>query len=269
MTDFGPRLTDRGLGMLKKVQVNVPFPLLLKNLDAILALGLQPEVYFSGEVLDNLSRRDVEKTAGVLRQRDRSITFHAPFMDLNPGAVDERVREITAFRFHQILDAAADFHPRVIVFHPGYDRWRYDGDVDLWVEKSLLTWRPLLEKAESLSARFALENVFEEDPHSLEKLLGALNSPYVGYCLDAGHGNLFSEVPLGGWIERLGDRLLEMHIHDNRGGEDDHLPVGEGEIDFDEIFAAVKTRGLRPICTIEPHLEEHLEPSLRALEKYL
>jgi sugar phosphate isomerase/epimerase len=269
MTDFESRLTDRGLGMLKKVQVNVPFPLLLGHLDAIIALGLQPEIYFNGAVLDHLSRRDIEKAAGALRKADRSITFHAPFMDLNPGAVDERIREVTAFRFGQLLDAAADFHHRVIVFHPGYDRWRYDGDVDLWVEKSLLTWKPLTQRAESLPVRFALENVFEENPSSLKKLFDALNSACVGYCLDAGHGNIFSEVPIGQWIEMLGPRLFEMHIHDNHGRADEHLPVGEGTIDFAGIFSAVQTQDLHPICTIEPHLEEHLEPSLRALERFI
>jgi sugar phosphate isomerase/epimerase len=269
MTDFETRFTDRGVGMLKKVQVNVPFPLLLENLDPILAVGFQPEIYFSGAVLDGLSRNDVEKVSGALRQRKTSVTFHAPFMDLNPGAVDERVREITGFRFHQLLDAAAHFHPRVIVFHPGYDRWRYDGDVDLWLEKSLTTWKPLVERAASLPVKFAVENVFEEHPSSLKRLFDALNSPHVGYCLDAGHAHLFSEVPLKEWIEMLGPHLFETHIHDNHGEADEHLPVGQGSIDFEEIFSAVKAQGLHPVYTIEPHLEEHLEPSLRAMEKYI
>ncbi len=269
MTDFEAPLTAGGLGMLRKVQVNVPFPLLVEHLERIAALGLQPEVYFSGAVLDALPRDDVERSSGVLRGKNTSITFHAPFMDLNPGAVDDRVREITALRFNQLLGVAADFRPRAIVFHPGYDRWRYDGDIDLWLERSLPVWEPVIARAESLGVRFAVENVFEDHPASLKKLFDTVNSPHLGWCLDAGHGNLFSRVPLREWIAILGPRLVEMHLHDNHGQADEHLPVGRGAINFDEIFSAVRAQDLHPIYTVEPHLEEHLEPSLRALEKYI
>jgi sugar phosphate isomerase/epimerase len=255
--------------LLRKVQVNLPFPLLLEQLEAVLASGLQPEVYFSGFVLDRLRSKDTERASRALREKDLSVTFHAPFMDLNPGAADERVREITAFRFGQVLDLVPLFHPRTIVLHPGYDRWRYDDDVDLWLEKSLLTWKSLVERAESVSVRMALENVFEERPEVLRRLLEEINSPFLGYCLDAGHGNLFSQVPLEEWVEVLGSRLMEIHLHDNHGEADDHLPLGQGNIDFPSLFSLLKKKKVQPIYTIEPHEIAHLQPSLKALEKYL
>jgi sugar phosphate isomerase/epimerase len=257
------------MSILKKIQVNLPFPMLLKNLEGVIAMGLQPELFFDGQTLDHLSWPDVERASRKLREKKVSVTFHAPFMDLNPGAVDERVREITAHRFQQILGLVPHLHPRVIVFHPGYDRWRYDNDVDLWLEKSLLTWAPLVQQAAPLSVKMALENVFEEDPQILNRLLSAIDSPLLGYCLDAGHGRLFSKVPIEDWIEVLGSRLLEIHLHDNHGQADDHLPLGHGEIDFPAIFSALKRKNLQPIITIEPHQEEYLEPNLKELEKYL
>jgi sugar phosphate isomerase/epimerase len=257
------------MDILKKIQVNMPFPLLLETLGEVLEMGLQPEIYFSGWTLDRLSTRDVEKVSGELRSRGVPVTFHAPFMDLNPGAVDEKVREVSALRLTQVLDLVPYFQPRAIVCHPGYDRWRYDNDVDLWLKNSLSFWQPLVERAGSLSARLALENVFEHEPASLQRLLDAVDSPHLGYCLDAGHGNLFSEVPLKDWIDVLGSRLFETHLHDNTGKADDHLPLGQGEIDFPGIFALLRARNLRPIYTIEPHTREHLAASLKALEAYL
>ncbi len=257
------------MSILQKVQVNLPWPMLLKNLPGILAMGLQPEIYFSGDSLDNLPRQEIRKAARQLEQKNIPVTFHAPFMDLSPGAVDEKIRTVTAFRFHQLLDLVPSFHPRAIVFHPGYDRWRFDGDVDLWMTQSLLTWKPLVERAETLAVRLALENVFEENPSILQKLLRAVSSPFLGYCLDAGHGHIFSEVSLNEWIEALGSYLIEIHLHDNHRQADEHLPLGRGHIDFDGIFACLKAKQLQPIYTLEPHQEEHLEPSLKALEKYL
>ncbi len=115
----------------------------------------------------------------------------------------------------------------------------------------------------------ALENVFEEKPQVLKRLLEKINSPHLGYCLDAGHGNLFSREPLADWVEVLGSRLVEIHLHDNRGEADDHLPLGQGSIDFASLFSLLQKKKLQPIYTIEPHEIAHLQPSLEALEKYL
>ena len=255
--------------ILQKIQVNLPFPMLIKNLEAIVEMGLQPELYFDSHTLDHLSPQEVERTSRAISEKNIPVTFHGPFMDLNPGAVDEKVRELTLFRFNQVMDLVPLFHPRAIVFHPGYDRWRYDGDVDLWLKNSLVTWKPLVKKAEALPVRIALENVFDENPNPLRRLLDAVDSPLVGYCMDAGHGHLFSEVPLVEWIEVLGTRLLEIHLHDNHRQADEHLPLGRGNIDFPSIFSRINEKKLHPIYTIEPHDIEHLVPSLKALQKYL
>jgi len=265
--DLSPSIPTKK--MLRKVQVNLPFPMLVENLGAILAIELQPEIYFSGRILDSLSSPEVERASHALEEKGTSVTFHAPFMDLNPGAVDEKVREVTAFRFNQVMQLVPLFRPRAIVFHPGYDRWRYDDDVDLWLKNSLTVWKPLAERAERLSVKMALENVFEESPFILKKLLDAVDSPFLGYCLDAGHGHLFSQVPMVNWIDALGSRLFEVHLHDNHRQADEHLPIGRGEIDFPALFSRIEERNLHPIFTIEPHEIGHLLPSLEALEKYL
>jgi sugar phosphate isomerase/epimerase len=255
--------------MFRKVQINVPFPLLQKNIDGILGMGLQPEIYFSGLILDHLSPAEVTQVAQKLKQKNIPVTFHAPFMDLSPGSVDEKIREVTSLRFQQILDLVPFFSPRTIVFHPGYDRWHFDGDVDLWLKNSLITWKPMVKQAESLGIKLAVENVFEENPSILKKLFSSIDSPHLGYCLDAGHGHIFSEVAITEWIEVLGPWLVEMHLHDNHRQADDHLPLGQGKIDFPGIFSLLKAKRIQPIYTIEPHLIEHLEPSLKALEKFL
>lgn len=255
--------------ILSKIQVNLPFPMLVENLEAVLEMGLQPEIYFNSHTLDHLSPREMERISRALSFKRVSITFHGPFMDLNPGAVDEKVRELTIFRFNQVMDLVPYLHPRSIVFHPGYDRWRYDNDVTLWLKNSLLAWKALLRRAEALSVKIALENVFDENPTPLRRLLEAADSPFLGYCMDAGHGHIFSEVPLPEWIEALGSRLIEIHLHDNHGQADEHLPPGQGDIDFPAIFSSIRGKKLDPIYTIEPHEITHLEPSLQALGKYL
>jgi sugar phosphate isomerase/epimerase len=255
--------------LFAQAQVNVPFTMLLENLDSIIQSGLQPEIYFNSRTLDSLRRKDLKRTAREIERARIPVTFHAPFMDLSPGGVDEKIREVTRLRFRQVLDLVPYFQPRMIVFHPGYDRWRFDYDVDFWLKNSLKIWEPLVKRAENLSVKMALENIFEENPSILARLLEAIPSPSLGYCLDAGHGHLFSEVPIVEWIEVLGSRLLEIHLHDNHGKADEHLPLGWGSIDFPAIFSTLKEKNIRPIYTIEPHRLKYLQPSLEALAKFL
>jgi len=269
VTGTRPPFAKKPPRLLKKVQINIPFPMLLENRESILALGLQPELYFSGLTLDRLSGKDLAKASRALEERDIPVTLHGPFMDLSPGSVDEKIRQVTTCRCNQVMELAPHFHPRAIVFHAGYDRWRYDSDEAPWLENSLLTWRPFVERAEALCVRLALENVYEENPSILRRLLEVIDSPYLGCCLDAGHGHIFSQVPLREWVEVLAPWLIEVHLHDNHRRADEHLPLGFGEIDFPGIFASLRGKNLRPIYTLEPHLQEHLEPSLRALEKFL
>jgi sugar phosphate isomerase/epimerase len=59
-------------------------------------------------------------------------------------------------------------------------------------------------------------------------------------------------------LETLGSRLGEIHIHDNNGATDEHLPVGDGNFPFSEFLEGVRERNLDPILTVESHSEESL-----------
>ena len=55
----------------------------------------------------------------------------------------------------------------------------------------------------------------------------------VGACFDTGHAALGHHWDR--FIERSGDRLVHVHANDNRGQFDDHLPPGDGAIDWRHI----------------------------------
>ena len=63
--------------------------------------------------------------------------------------------------------------------------------------------------------------------------------------------------------------MREMHIHDNRGLRDDHLPAGEGAINFHGVLLAAADAGANPILTIEPHRREHFFRGVAALRGLL
>lgn len=253
--------------MNDRLFVHVPYSFLLQNLELVLTRRVNPEVFFSGDMLDSLIPEELAAIAATLTGSGLSTTIHAPFVDLNPGSAERLIREATRLRLAQVIDAAAILKPRVVVFHPGYDRWRYGENQETWLRYSIEAWEEILPRAAEIGFTVAVENIFEEEPSTLLALFEAL--PQLRHCFDVGHWNLFKKVGMAEWFAAVGGSIAEAHIHDNRGQRDDHAPVGEGNIDFDLFFRLMKEYAPQAAWTIEAHSKEDLDRSLVNIEKFL
>jgi len=245
--------------------VHVPYDKIAENLSFLNTHRPNLEIYFSADVLDAIGSQSLD----ALRKRleyTPSLSLHAPFMDLSPGAVDPKVREATVYRFNQMLQLSQVLKPECIVFHSGYEKWKYGLSTSLWLQKSLETWKPLNEKAESICVKVAIENIFEDRPENLRLLMKEMASGNFGICFDTGHCNLFSKVPLREWLDSLGPYIIELHLHDNDGSADQHLPLGDGAFDFRALFNALNS--MAPVIhTIEAHTPDHVLKSLSRLNE--
>ncbi len=250
------------------IQVNIPFTMLSEtHLDRFISHRLNPEIGFDAESLDAYPFSHMEAVAGRLRDAGLSITFHAPFMDLSPGSPDSKVRELTRHRLLQVIRLIPLFRPRTVVCHTGYDHRRFWHIRDLWIDNSLHTWSRIAGEIRSGGARMMLENVYEQSPNDMIDLLENLKDFGVGFCLDSGHQAVFSTAPIPEWIASLGPYLGQLHLHDNCGNHDEHLAMGQGCFDFQQLFNLVRTVSPRqPVITLEPHKEEDLLLSLRYLK---
>lgn len=252
------------------IHSTVPYPVLSEPGTAALLAGhgVGPEIYFSAAALDGIGRDDAQRRAEDLRAAGIfGLTFHAPFEDLSPGARDEEVRRISVRRLKQALALAPLFRPAGVVMHGGYFEWLYDFEPTKWLEPARRTFCEIAEAAETADTCLFLENVFDEVPDHLIALRDAVGSKRLFFCFDAGHATLFSRLPIQKWLEALGPAVRELHIHDNRGLRDDHLPAGEGTINFRGVLQAALDAGARPILTIEPHRREHFYRGVTALRR--
>lgn len=244
--------------------IHIPFHKIFEYIDFIKKRALNLELYFSSAVLDTISGDDLTDFQKAL-DYNPSLSIHAPFMDLSPGAVDSEVRKVTLARFSSTLDLAEVLKPSIIVFHSGYEKWKYDFNVDLWLENSLRTWRPIHERAGNIGVQIAIENIFEDNPNNLRLLMENMNSDNFGICFDTGHLNLFSKVVLEEWMESLNPYILELHLHDNNKKADQHLAIGEGTFDFETFFTLLRNKDC--LRTIEAHTPESVVTSLAYLKK--
>ena len=101
-----------------------------------------------------------------------------------------------------------------------------------------------------------LENVPPEPGHPLESLacfsqvMTAI--PSLKFHLDIAHA--FIENRMKGvqqYVDEFTDRLVHIHIHDNHGKLDEHLPLGEGKIDFKKVVKLLKYIDYNKTITFE------------------
>lgn len=103
--------------------------------------------------------------------------------------------------------------------------------------------------------RYALDNgiylAFENSGRTgmamMERALDIIGSDPddtgLGICIDTGHAN--RSIPLDGipaetYIKRFNDVIIELHLNDNLGAEDLHLPPGQGTINWPAVFDAIR-----------------------------
>lgn len=245
------------------VHVCVPYDRLNQYLPLIKEERLNLEIYFGSRRFDEITKADIARLKNILDYKPR-LSIHAPFMDLSPAAIDLKIREVTVQRYSDILDFAAILKPSVVVFHSGYEKWKYDHKTDVWLEGSLETWRPLNRKAEDIGVKIAIENIYEDEPENLRLLAEEMASENFGLCFDAGHFNLFSKITLSEWLDKTGRFIHELHLHDNDGTSDDHSAIGDGNIDFEAILNRVN--GCNCVYTIEAHTVDNAKKSLKRLK---
>jgi sugar phosphate isomerase/epimerase len=256
------------MSSVNKVQIHVPYSMLVSGLEGFFDNNSGPEIYISAKELDNISPAALRRIRAIVESRGLSTTVHGPFMDLSPGAVDERVREVTVERFSELLKAAEYLFSTTVVLHADYDERRFDGDVDLWLAQSLKSWPALVKRAESLGIVIAVENVFEETPLPLKRLVTSVGSPNFRMCFDVGHFNIFSKIKMEEWFSEVGELIAEVHLHDNHGEFDEHLAVGDGDIDFKLFFRLLSEHAPNAVRTIEAHSDEILQRALKAIGNY-
>lgn len=100
--------------------------------------------------------------------------------------------------------------------------------------------------AEKYGVWLGLENRFHyhelPGPAEFATVFAEFESGPIGYWHDTGHAHaqeLLRVIKKDALLRRFGDKLIGIHLHDATG-LGDHLPPGQGEIDFEAIRSYLK-----------------------------
>jgi len=168
-----------------------------------------------------------EKLAGI-----PNCVLHAPFNELFPCAIDKKAKALAADRYRQAITLAEGYGAKKVIIHGGYNPWIY---YPRWyVEQSVLFWKEFLKDAPGV--QIVLENVLEETPDMLLDIVKGVDDPRLRLCLDIGHVNAYSKVPVADWQEMWAPYLSHFHIHNNDGSRDQHNALDNGTISIKELL---------------------------------
>lgn len=222
---------------------------------------------------------------------DVGVSFHVPtHYDIGTWSVEVRrtiLRQVKAsLRFAVDLGASiAAIHPGTIMHMdiPAAPATRAHERLIAAAERRKdsarrLTVEALAELAlytEELKITLALENVLlpEETVYTAAELAGILDTvdhPRVRALFDCGHAHRRG-LQQGPFVRELGRRLVHVHVNDNDGSCDLHMQIGDGTIDYDEMFTALRETDYRGAVVVETAYADSKEliESARRIRRYL
>ncbi|MEN8152951.1 MAG: sugar phosphate isomerase/epimerase family protein [Acidobacteriota bacterium] len=245
--------------------VRVTFDLFRRKYSKFLDLKIDPEIYIDSETLNRITPAILLEMKEIL-SKFRCNTIHAPFLDISTGGYDKEIRDLSLKKLKKIIGLAQEWNSKIVVVHYNYDRMYYREYLDLWLNNAASFFRELSDY--DAPPLIALENINDPTPFVALKLEEMINRKNIIHCFDFGHHNVFGEISFSEWLFYLrSGRHVHLHFHDNIGNNDDHLPVGEGNIRWDIVKDLLPDMKINFSVTLEPHSEKDMMKTLKNYRK--
>jgi sugar phosphate isomerase/epimerase len=155
----------------------------------------------------------------------------------------------------EALEAGAELGIKKVVLHPGYITGLGKFVLDKAKGYGMESIETILNRATSLGMTLCLENMFPQahflsKPHEFQEVFESF--PDLRLALDIGHANLGGgKNKSSEFIHQYGYRIGHIHVNDNFGKEDNHLPIGAGIIDFEKILKELNEAQYDETLTLE------------------
>ncbi len=231
------------------------------------------ELFAARHHFDYADRSEVKELAKWFRSNDCRATMHQPIFDGRgaasnwsrhvPATVNlidvEKSRRIDAMdEVKRALEAAEQIDIDSIVLHLGTKD-------DTWSERTLDISMTAVEHVKAFAHPLGVKTLIETlhndvtEPEHLLEMLRIAHLDTVGVCLDVGHMNLHGMPGVARAFEILGDRVKQVHLHDNDGEHDQHLWPGAGTVAWDAVKAGLAALKQPAVATLEIHYEPEID----------
>ena len=242
--------------------MNFPVKSVLREIETFAALGFDylelamdpPQAHYT------VIREQKKDICKALKAHSLGLVCHLPTF-VYTADLTESIRSASLNEMTKSLETAAVLQASKVVVHPGYIGGLAVFTMDIAREIVFESLAKIIEKANRLGLCLCLENMFPGyrsfvEPEEFKDIFGQY--PGLMLTLDIGHAGIDSR---GGnrifnFIKLFGRRIGHVHISDNLGHGDDHLPVGEGTIPFSKVIKALQKADYNDTMTLEVFAEQ-------------
>ncbi len=245
--------------------MNFPIEPVGQELKDIAALGFDyleltmdpPQAHYT------IIRQQMNSILSALNSHAMKVICHLPTF-VSTADLTDSIREASLQEMYNSLEVAAELGAVKVVLHPGHI-----GGLGIYIKETALahvneSLAAIINRAQDLGLCVCLENMFPRfrafiEPDDFTEILQCF--PKLKITLDTGHANIGSQggQRIFNFIEQFGQRIGHLHVSDNFGERDDHIPVGAGAIDFLKIIDALKRCGYNDTATLEIFSEDRRE----------
>ncbi|MDI6691321.1 MAG: sugar phosphate isomerase/epimerase family protein [Candidatus Bathyarchaeota archaeon] len=244
---------------------------LSKPFNKIIAQILEAKASYI-EVVDDgfhtLNNRRVQKLKEIGESYNLSYSVHSPFADINIASPSKPMLKTMLKRLEKSMVYTNALNASVWVFHPGLKTGvsMFYPNMD-WLQNLKIT-RLLLKKARDYGVKIAIENVPEPYPFLMKsvkdfaKFYEEVNEE-IGLVFDVGHAHLNGQIE--SFLTTFRDKIVHVHLHDNDGKADQHLGIGYGTINWENVTNLFKKISYNKILIVES--VEHVKESMQKLRE--
>jgi sugar phosphate isomerase/epimerase len=197
---------------------------------------------------------------------------------VNTAEIFEPIRQGVVQHFKDFIDLAHGLGARYLIIHCGV----YFRQFRPRVEECLVeTLKEAAAYAERWGVPLLVENMnripqtlagkpwdlsFEQPEVSylgitveeLAEIYQKVNSPLLGFSLNVAHAHIIESGFLP-FLKAFGDKLGNVQVSDNNGITDEHLPIGEGTVDFVGLMQQLKKMNYQGTLSLSVAKERVLE----------
>lgn len=194
--------------------------------------------------IDFIDRKEVLKAIqasglGVVGHTTYYLPFASPINSIRQAAIEDVVKTLAFFK---------ETGARTVTVHP--DSGVGTMEAKITASLNALSFKIISDEASKYDLTIVVENMpgLFSSVELLNNVLSAV--PALRFHLDVGHavlrGNKFKQL-----VGMFKDKLVHVHFSDNRTREDDHMPIGAGNVNWVEVVQALKTIGYDSTITLE------------------
>jgi len=162
----------------------------------------------------------------------------------------QSIRKVCLEEFKKYVDMFSKIGIKLVNIHPFYDAPFLSDEDKIKANIQFLKQVNKLCKSKGITLMF--ENYIKpfDGPEVFTRILKEI--PDLKIHLDIGHCNINQEKNLTkAFFKRFGNKITHLHFSDNKGKDDDHLPLGCGNIEWEKIIKIIKKSKFDKTITLE------------------